>query len=128
MRNGLLALTGLLVLAGCGKSTPTPVAAVKGTVTRFADASARKDYRTICEQLLAQDLVKNVEQYGLPCEQALKQGLGDVQDPKLTVGAIVVRGGRATARVKTSASNQPPSTDTLQLRLAGDEWRIAALG
>jgi ketosteroid isomerase-like protein len=121
----LLALT--VVLAGCGEDT-SPEEEVRSTVTRFADASADKDYQVMCDELLAPALVTNVEQYGLPCELALKRGLGDVKAPKLTLGKVEVKGDRATARVTTTATGQEPSTDTLALRRLDDGWRIAALG
>ncbi len=124
LRGAGAALT-ILVLAGCGKSPRDEVAA---TVQRFADASAKKDYQSLCDELLAPALVQNVEQYGLPCELALKQGLGDVRDPKLTLGDITVKGDRATAQVTTQAAGQKSSTDTLDLRRVSGEWRIAALG
>ena len=116
----------VLLLVGCGSESPSEE--VQATVTRFADASAKKDYQALCDDLLAPALVRNVEQYGLPCELAIKQGLGDVRDPKLTVGAITVKGDLASARVTTQAQGQQGSTDTLDLRRVSGEWRIAALG
>jgi len=124
--SALIVLLALLGLAGCGKKA-TPADGVRAVVTRFGDASAKQDYQQICDQLLARALVKNVEQYGLPCELAFKQGLRGVRAPKLTIGAITVKGDRASARVTTTAANQQPSTDTLALRRADGEWRIAAL-
>ena len=80
-------------------------------MAEFAEASAKKDYQTLCDELLAPRSCSNVEQYGLPCELAIKQGLGDVRDPKLTLGAITVTGDRATARVTTRprGSAAPPT-------------------
>lgn len=123
----VLALVLLVLFTGCGEDT-SPEANVRSVVTRFGDASAKKDYQVICDELLAPALVGNVEQYGLPCELALKQGLGGVREPKLTLGAVEVDGERASARVTTMAKGQKPSTDTLALRLVTGEWRIAALG
>lgn len=126
MRTLLLVVASGLLLTACGGTTPRQD--VQRTVSRFADASAEKDYQTLCDELLAPALVENVEQYGLPCEVAVKQGLGDVRRPKLTLGAITVDGDQASAKVTTVATGQQPSTDTLQLRLISGEWRIAALG
>ncbi len=116
----------VLGLIGCGAASPREE--VRSTVTRFADASAKKDYQALCDELLAPALVQNVEQYGLPCELAIKQGLGDVRDPRLTLGKITVNDDRASARVTTQARGQKSSTDTLDLRRVSGEWRIAALG
>ena len=52
---------------------------------------------------------REVEQAGLPCEVALRQGLGDVKAPTLTIGAIKVDGDNATAEVNSAAQGQPPS-------------------
>ncbi len=123
---GASAALVILVLAGCGGATPREE--VEATVTRFAEASAQKDYQMLCDQLLAPALVQNVEQYGLPCELAIKQGLGDVREPKLTLGKITVKDDRASAEVTTQAKGQKGSTDTLDLRRVSGEWRIAALG
>ncbi|MBA2348620.1 MAG: hypothetical protein H0V81_10035 [Solirubrobacterales bacterium] len=123
---GASAALVILVLAGCGGATPREE--VEATVTRFAEASAQKDYQMLCDQLLAPALVQNVEQYGLPCELAIKQGLGDVREPKLTLGKITVKDDRASAEVTTQAKGQMGSTDTLDLRRVSGEWRIAALG
>jgi hypothetical protein len=57
----------------------------------------------------------------------LKQGLGDVSSPQLTIGAIRVDGDKATADVQSSAEGQKPSRDTLQLIRVKDSWRIASL-
>jgi hypothetical protein len=123
----LIAFATLALLAGCGGDAASEKE-VRGVVTAFGEASAKKDYQRICDDLLARSLVDNVEQYGLPCEIALKEGLGTVQAPRLTIGAVTVQGDRASARVKTTAKSQFSSTDTLKLRRVDDQWRIAALG
>lgn len=96
-------------------------------VEAFGEASAAKDYQRLCDSLLAPKLVEEVESAGLPCELALKQGLGDVSAPQLTIGAISVAGDRATADVRSTAEGQEPSRDTLELVRVGGSWRIASL-
>ena len=64
---------------------------------------------------------------GLPCEIALQQGLGDVKEPRLLVGAVTVKGKTATAQVRSSAQGQAPSSDTIQLEHTDKGWRIASL-
>jgi hypothetical protein len=100
---------------------------VHDAVEAFGEASAAKDYQRLCDDLLAPKLVSEVESAGLPCELALKQGLGDVSAPKLTIGTIRVAGDAATADVQSSAEGEKPSRDTLQLVRVGDSWRIASL-
>src|ERR1700754_4734616 len=84
----------LLVLVGCGDAGPTPEQQVRTTVSEFGRATADKDYKTMCDRLLAPDLVEDVQQVGLPCEQALKQGLDSVRDPRLTIGGVTIDGDK----------------------------------
>jgi hypothetical protein len=118
----------LLVLAGCGDAGPTPEEQVRTTVGDFGRATAAKDYRKLCDDLLAPQLVDKVTQVGLPCETALRQGLGRVKDPHLTIGRVQVDGDRASAEIRTSAAGEPPSKDTLRLVKANGSWKISSLG
>jgi hypothetical protein len=114
------------VFAGCGDG-PSDVDRVHAVVDAFGKASAGKDYQRLCDELLAPKLVSEVEAAGLPCEVALKQGLGEVSSPQLTIGEIKVSGDSATADVRSSAKGEKPSRDTLQLVRVKDSWRIASL-
>jgi len=118
----------LLVLVGCGEQGPTPEEQVRSTVTEFGRATASKDYQALCDRILAPSLVEDVESIGLPCEVALRQGLGDVREPRLTIGRIVVREDEATAEIRTSASGEEPSRDTLRLVNLDGTWKISSLG
>ena len=118
----------LLVLVGCGDAGPTPEEQVRTTVSEFGRATAAKDYKTMCSRLLAPDLIEDVEQLGLPCERALKQGLDQVKEPRLTIGAVDIDGTDATAEVRTSAAGEEPSKDTLKLVNVNGTWKIASLG
>jgi len=118
----------LLVLVGCGEAGPTPEEQVRTTVSEFGRATAAKDYKTMCSRLLAPDLIEDVEQLGLPCERALKQGLDQVKHPRLTIGAVDIDGTDATAEVRTSAAGEEPSKDTLKLVNVNGTWKIASLG
>jgi hypothetical protein len=118
----------LLVLAGCGDAGPTPEEQVRTAVGEFGRATAAKDYRTLCERILAPQLVDKVTQVGLPCETALREGLGSVRDPHLTIGRVRVDGDQAAAEIRTSASGQAPSKDTLKLVNVNGTWKISSLG
>jgi Putative lumazine-binding len=124
----ILAALALLVVVGCGDTGPTPDEQVRSTVTEFGRATAAKDYDALCDHILAPDLIEEAESIGLPCEVALRQALGEVEDPRLTIGRVEVRGDRATAEVRTAASGQDPSQDTLELVNVQGRWRIASLG
>ena len=120
----VLAVSG--AFAGCGAG-PSDTDQVHDVVEAFGKASAAKDYQRLCDDLLAPKLVSDVESAGLPCEAALKQGLGSVSAPTLTIGEIKVSGDSATADVQSSAKGEKPSRDTLQLVRVNDSWRIASL-
>jgi hypothetical protein len=117
----------MLALGGCGGG-PSDADQVRAAVVAFGRATAGKDYARLCHDLLAPRLVDEVEAAGLSCEAALKQGLGSVEDPKLTIGQITVDGDSARAQVRTSARGQSPSKDTLKLAKVGGRWRITSLG
>lgn len=118
----------LLLFAGCGEQGPTPEEQVRSTVAEFGRATAAKDYRALCERLLAPSLVEEVESIGLPCESAMRRGLEDVRDPRLTIGEITVREDAATAEIRSSASGEAPSQDTLELVNLDGVWKISSLG
>jgi putative lumazine-binding protein len=127
VRRLFVALLAGAALVGCGSSGPTDEQQVRETVDAFSKATAAKDYDKLCKQLLAPKLLEQVEQAGLPCEVALSKGLGDVEDPKVTIGQITVNGNSATADIRTSAAGEQPSRDTLKLMKVGGRWRIASL-
>ena len=118
----------LLLVAGCGDEGPTPEEQVRATVTAFGRATADKDYQELCDRLLAPSLVEDVESIGLPCEVAMRRGLGDVREPRISIGTVRIDGERATVDVRTSAAGEEPSQDSLQLLRIGDDWRISSLG
>jgi len=118
----------LLILAGCGDQGPTPEEQVRTTVAEFGRATAAKDYTALCDHILAPELIEDVESIGLPCERALKQGLGDVKDPRLTIGRIEIRDHKASAEIRTSAVGEEPSRDTLELVNVDGVWKISSLG
>ena len=116
-----------VVIAGCGESEPTAEEQVRTTLTAFIRATAAKDYQALCDRLLAPSLIAEVKKIGLPCEIALQQGLGEVRQPRLIVGAVTVNGKTATAQIRTSAEGQTPSQDTVKLERTDAGWRIASL-
>ena len=115
----------LLILAGCGESGPTPEEQVRSTVAEFGRATAAK---ALCDHILAPELIEEVESIGLPCERALRQGLGDVEDPQLAIGTIEIHDDKASAEVRTSAAGEEPSQDTLELVTLDGVWQISSLG
>ena len=123
----LLLVLGACVLAGCGDSGPTDEQRIRAALAEFGRATAARDYGALCDRVLAPDLIETVERIGLTCEEALKKGFEDVEDPRLTVGTVNVDGDRATAEVRSSAAGESPSQDTVELVRVGDGWRVASL-
>jgi hypothetical protein len=126
-RIALAVPVAVLALAGCGSGGPTDEQLVARAVTAFGRATAAKDYRALCDGILAPSLIEQVTSIGLPCEKALERGLGGVRSPRLTLGAVTIDGDTATAEVRTAAANQAPSRDTLRLERVHGSWRIASL-
>jgi hypothetical protein len=124
----VLLVVAVCALAGCGDSGPSDEQQVRATLAEFQRATAARDYRTLCDRILAPKLIETVQQVGLPCEVALRKGFAGVRDPRLSVGAIAVDDGKATAEVRSSAAGETPSRDTVELVRVGDGWRIASLG
>ena len=127
MRRWAAALALALALGGCGDAGPTEQEQVRTTMTAFSKATAAKDYQRLCDKILAPSLIADLKKIGLPCEIALQQGLGDVKQPRLIVGAVKVKGKTATADVKSSAQGEPPSSDTIELEHTDAGWQIASL-
>jgi hypothetical protein len=121
----IIAAVLTVAAAGCGRQSAED--AVRSKVDDFAQATAAKDYRRLCNDVLAKQLVQRARAAGLTCEVALETGLKGVQNPKVEVRKVTVRGDSATAVVHTTAANQDASTDTLQLARQGGEWRVSAV-
>jgi hypothetical protein len=112
-------------LAACGGADEEQQ--VRDTMQQFARATADKDYQALCDDLLDESLLEKLRARNLPCEVALRTGLEDVERPSLTVRSVSVDGDRASAVVRTTAANQEPSEDRVQLVRRDGEWRITAL-
>jgi len=118
----------LAAAVGCGDQGPPPEDQVRDTVAAFGRATAAKDYQALCDRILAPSLIEEVRAIGLPCEAALRQGLEDVEDPRITIGRVRVTGERASAEIRTAAAGQEPSRDTLRLQNVNGTWKISSLG
>jgi hypothetical protein len=109
---------------GCGKSDEDEV---RGTLARFEQATEKRDYKTLCDDVFADQLVQRLRAVGLPCPLALQRGLGSVLQPSITVQQVKVRGDTALAQITSTAVGQRPSHDTIRLVKQGSDWRVAAL-
>jgi hypothetical protein len=118
-------LTLAAAAAGCGRQSAEDQ--VRAKLDDFAQATAAKDYRRLCNDVLAKQLVQKAQAAGLSCEVALKTGLNDVQKPKVQIQKVTVKGDSATAVVHTTAANQDASTDTLELSRQAGDWRVSSV-
>lgn len=125
LRASAVAIALAATAAGCGGTSDEDL--VRDAVEQYGEASAKKDYQRICDELVAKELLRSVESVGLPCELAFKRGLQSVKDPKVEVGEIEINKSKALVEVRSSATGQPPSQDTLELTLQGGDWRISSL-
>ena len=112
------------VLAGCGSS---PRDDVKAKVEQFAQATANRDYTTICKEILAPSLLARLTSSGITCPQAMQVALGSLQRPTLSIGKVSVSGSSASVVTLTTAQGQQASIATLELVRTAAGWRIAAL-
>ena len=86
----VLALACAVVAAGCSRESDEDQ--VRDTLERFADATARKDYQALCDDLFASKLVEEVRR-SVPCELALRNSdLGSAQKPQLRILRVSVDG------------------------------------
>ncbi len=97
---------------------------VRDALARYEQASAHKDYQTLCDEVFASSYVRQTASSGLPCEVALRTALEDVKNPTLEVVSVEVNGDRAAARVRGSAAGQVPAEDVYTLVREDDQWRI----
>ena len=129
MRRALaVAALAAALLAGCGDSGPTAEEQVRQTLAEFGRATAAKDYQALCDRVFAPKLVRKLTQIGLPCEVAMQQSFEKVENPRLTIGNVRVDGDNATAEIRSSASGEQPSKDTLKLVKINGTWKISSLG
>ena len=121
---GALAVVIVLVVLSL-RPEPDRDEEVRAALDRYAEATRAKDYQTLCDDLLSQEIVDRIRNVGLPCEVALRTGLGDRRNPTLTVLSVEVNGDQAFARVRGTATGEPPGTSTYRLVLEDGVWRIA---
>jgi hypothetical protein len=122
-----VAAAGLLLAAaaaGCGQSDEEEV---RATLERFEGAVRDRDYKTLCDDVLAKTILDRLRAAGAPCEIVLERGFGSRLSPALTIHRIRVRDEVALADVTSTAVGETPSRVTLRLVREGDDWRLASL-
>jgi hypothetical protein len=110
---------------GCGASEKDQVQA---KVKQFLKATAAKDPKTLCDQVLAPSLIGRLSAGGITCTKAMQIFVSSVQSPTLAIGRINVNGQTASAITLTGARGQQGSLDAIQLVKTPQGWRVAGLG
>lgn len=121
----LAGLASGLLAAGCGGRSDEDQ--VRDALARFETATKNGDYKTLCDDVLAKQLLASMRAHDLPCRLALQHGLGGVLQPSISVEKIKLRGDTALAQVTSTAVGQRPSHDTMRLVRQDGDWRVAAL-
>ena len=116
----------IAALAGCGGTSTRDQ--VRAKVEQFGAAVAKKDYKTLCTQVLAPALVRRLTTAGLNCEQAMQVALSQVQNPTLSIAKVTIHGRTASAVTLTGAKGQTASLSAIELVQTNDGWRVASLG
>jgi hypothetical protein len=130
-RSALLAACVLAAGCGGGKNpAPKPISGpakeVADVVQRLQTATARRDFATICDDLLASATRRQAG--GPDCARVLGERASDVRRPRIAIQAIEVDGARAQARVRTTARGQAAVIDVLRLVREDGRFRISSLG
>jgi hypothetical protein len=126
-------LLAALALAGCSigsdqKPRPSGRATnqIAQVVQELERATRKHDYRTICRDLFTAAAKRRSG--GADCPRLLRSTAEGVQRPRIELLAVELRKGRAEAKVRSSATGQPPVEDTLELVPERGRYRIEALG
>jgi hypothetical protein len=121
-----------LALSGCSLGDDQEAQPARGAPNAVAatmqalDQSLRaRDYRGICNELFTVDARRRAG--GKDCERLLRSAAAGVRRPRVRILGIRIEGKRATVRVRTSAANQRPLTDEVELVREGGGYRISAL-
>jgi hypothetical protein len=119
-------------ISGCGGGSdkPKPISGpakdAADVVQKLEKATAQHDYSTICDQLLASATRKQAG--GDQCSDVMSQRAAGVSHPRIRIQSIDVRGNEAFVRVRTTATGQAPTGDTIRLVRESGRFRILSLG
>ena len=122
-----------MLVVGCGgggdgkpKPITGPAKEVAGVIQRLEKATARRDFATICDDLLASATRRQAG--GADCPDVLDQRARGVTHPRIRIQAIEVQGANAQARVRTTATGQAATTDVIRFVRENGRFRVLSLG
>jgi len=128
-------LAGAALISGCGAATTDTTKNFKGVegdvanvVKDLADATAKRDSKKICADLLSPGSVAAIRKVqGKPCADALPDLIRSVTTREVKIRRVTVKGDRATAIVAIPTPGDDQRA-TLTLRKVGAGWRIVLIG
>ena len=124
-----LALLGLPGCALDGSAKPRPakgaVNDVAAVVKRLERASARRDWRTVCDRLFSASARRRAG--GADCARLLRSDAAGIARPRIDVVKITLKPRGAAVRVRSRARGQPPLEDVIELVRQGGAYRIDSL-
>jgi hypothetical protein len=118
-----------VALGGCGSEDaadrfPGQSGQVAAAVERLGAAARNGDTASICSTLLARSVTRRL---GPRCPARIAPALRTVNDPRLEVVAVRVRGTSARATV-VAGSADPPRSGELDLALQQGRWVVTDVG
>jgi copper chaperone CopZ len=120
-----------LGVSACAKSVST--SGLKGeaksaaeTIKNLQSDVTAGDQKKVCQDDLAKALVTKLAATSGGCEKAIEGQLTEIDSFEVTVEAVQVSAGTATARVKSIYSGKN-RLRTLSLVKEGTKWKISAL-
>jgi hypothetical protein len=121
-----------LALSGCSLGSDQEAqpargapSAVASTMQALDQALRARDYRGICNEIFTAAARRRAG--GRDCERLLRSTAAGVHRPRVRILAIRIEGKRATVRVRSSAANQRPLVDEVELVREGGGYRVSAL-
>jgi hypothetical protein len=99
---------------------------VAAVVKRLEQASARADWRTVCDQIFTAGARKRAG--GKDCARLLRSDAEGIAKPSIQVVHITLRSrGRAAVRVRSRARGQPALEDVIELKRERGAYRVDSL-
>jgi hypothetical protein len=103
-----------------------PAKEVATVIERLQRATARRDFETVCNDLLAASTRRQAG--GGECPAILAARARGVRAPRIVIKTIAVQGNDAQVRVRTTARGQAAASDVIRLVREHGRFRVLSLG
>jgi hypothetical protein len=119
-------LTGCLGAGDDAQPAAGAPRAIAATVQRLERATVKRDFATICADLLTASARRRAG--GPDCVRLTRSAAAGVARPRIELKAIDIHGTAARVTVLTRAAGQAAVSDELVLRRERGRWRVDSLG